>query len=152
MDAFINIASQLGIDHTLFYLFALMFPFYLVLRAVYLKPFQKLLHDRKEKTEGMKKEAEALSLKADAVYTDYKLKIKDVHEQARHAYLEAEKYAKNEEAKILAEAAMKSKTTLQAAQKELDAQKKATLDDLAKDVTGLASEIAEKILGRSVRS
>jgi F-type H+-transporting ATPase subunit b len=152
MDQLKLVAEQLGIDETFYYLFGLMVLLYVVLSAVYLKPFQRLLHSRKEKTEGSKKEAQELSAKAEEKFNTYKARLKDVNEKARQTFRASEEQAKKEEGKILADAAMKSKVSLQNTQKELDAQRKATLDALTNDVAGIAEDIAAKVLGRPVGS
>lgn len=152
MDQLKQIADQLGIDETFYYLFGLMVVFYLLLSATYLKPFQKLLHDRKAKTEGNKKEAQDLTTQADEKFAAYKSRLKEANEKARQAFRDSAELAKKEEAKILGDAAMRAKDALQAAQKELDGQRKATLEALSTEVAGIANDIATKVLGRPLSS
>lgn len=149
MDALAQIAAQLGIDESFYYLFGMMFVLYLLLRLVYLKPFQHLLHERKVKTEGAKKEAEELKAKAEQTHANYKARLKEVNDRARNALREGEDLAKKEEAKILGEAANKAKAALQNTQKELDAQRKAIIDALTGEISGMADQIAVKVMGRN---
>ncbi|MBI3556641.1 MAG: ATP synthase F0 subunit B [Deltaproteobacteria bacterium] len=150
MDAFTQIATQLGIDHTFYILFVMVGVLYLLLTPLYLKPYQRILHDRKEKTEGARKEAEGLKAQAEETFSNYKARLKEVNDKARATLREKEESAKKEEAKILAEAANKAKTALQNTQKELDSQRKVTLDALAGEITGIAEEIATKAMGRPI--
>jgi len=152
MEALTQIAAQLGIDQTFYYLFGLMFVLYLLLSTVYLKPFQHLLHDRKVKTDGAKKEAEALKAQAEETFNQYKLRLKEVHEKARNTGREQEELAKREEAKLVGDAATKARETLQNTQKELDTQRKAVIEALSGEINGFAGEIAAKVMGRAVGS
>src|SRR3712207_2435857 len=121
MEALQQVANQLGIDQTFLPLFGLVFLLYLVLSTVYLKPFQKLLHDRKEKTEGAKKEALELVQKAEEKLAQYKASLKGTNESAKQVISKAEDEARREEARILGEASTKAKSALQAIQKDLNA-------------------------------
>ncbi|MBI3543904.1 MAG: ATP synthase F0 subunit B [Deltaproteobacteria bacterium] len=148
MDAFAGIAAQLGIDQSFYYLFAMVFVLYGLLSLVYLKPFQHLLHDRKLKTEGARKEAEELTKQAEEAFSQYKKRLKEVTDKSREAMHEAEESAKKEEAKIVGDASQKAKAALQNTQKELEAQRKAVLDALGNEISGIANDIAAKAMGR----
>ena len=150
MDAFTQIATQLGIDHTFYFLFVMVGVLYLLLTPLYLKPYQKLLHDRKEKTEGARKEADSLKAQAEDTHAQYRARLKEVNDKARNTLRESEEVAKKEEAKIIGDAATKAKTALQNTQKELEAQRKATIDALASDIAGIADDIATKAMGRPI--
>lgn len=150
MEALAPIAAQLGIDQTFYYLFGLVVVFYAILSVTYLKPFQHLLHDRKLKTAGAKKEAEELKAQAEQAMNQYKARLKDVTDKARQTVRQNEEDAKKEESKILGEASVKAKASIQNTQRELEAQRKASIDSLNADISGLASEIASKVMGRPV--
>lgn len=148
MEAFTQIAAQLGIDVTFYYLFGLMFVLYLFLSTTYLRPFQHLLTERKVKTEGARKEAEALKSKAEEAFEHYKRRLKETHEKARQISSEHEDIARREESKIISDASAKARETLQSTQKELDSQRKTVLDALASEIKVLSEEIAAKVMGR----
>lgn len=150
MEQLAQIAAQLGVDQTVYYLFGLMFVLYLILGNIYARPYQKLIAMRRQRTEGVKKEALELTGKAEEKFNAYKERLKEVTDKARLAMRENEEFARKEEAKILAEASNKAKGALHQTQKELDAQRKVVLDALAGEITGLASEIATKVMGRPI--
>ncbi len=150
MDAFTQIATQLGIDHTFYFLFVLVAVLYALLTPLYLKPYQRLLHNRKEKTEGARKEAEGLKAQAEETFAQYKARLKEINDKARNTLRDNEETAKKEEAKILGDAANKAKTALQNTQKELEAQRKEILDTLAGEIAGIANDIATKAMGRPI--
>src|SRR5581483_9418822 len=118
MEALQQIAAQLGLDKTFYPLFGLMLVLYLLLRTVYFKPFEKLLQERKQRTEGAKKEAQGLIARAEEKLMQYKARLKETNERARKHIGEAEEAAKKEESKVLSEAAKQAKASLQTIQKE----------------------------------
>jgi F0F1-type ATP synthase membrane subunit b/b' len=150
MEALTQIAAQLGIDHTFYYLFPLVIILYVLLSALYLRPFQKLLHHRRMKTEGARKEAQELGAQAEDKLNQYRVRLKEVHERARRELREREEAARKEEARILGDAAAKAKESLQSTAKQLEDQRRSALEALAADISGLAGEIATKVLGRQV--
>lgn len=152
MDALYSIIANLGFDSTFLPLFALMFVLYLFLSNLYLKPYQHLLHHRKEKTEGTKKEAQALAAKADDKYSLYRSRIKETNDKIQKIFKESEELAKKEESKIMSDALSKSKDILQSAQQQLESEKKSALESLSKEIPMIASEIATKALGRAVNA
>ena len=152
MEELAQIAAQLGIDHTFYYLFGMIMVLYGLLSVAYLKPHQQLLHDRKQKTDGAKKEADLIKAKAEETFLQYKARLKEVNEKARQTLRENEEVAKKEETKIVSEAANRAKTSLQNTQKELEAQRKVTIDALATEIANIADEIAAKAMGRSVNA
>lgn len=150
MDQLQAVGQQLGIDQTFIPLFGMMIVLYFVLSAVYLKPFQELLLNRKQKTAGAKNDARELSQNADEKMNQYKESLKKINEQARGIFNKIEDEAKKEEGKYLTEASQKARNIVQAANKELDEQKQAVLKDLTKEVPAIANEIATIVLGRKI--
>lgn len=150
MDALKEILGQLGIDQTFFYMFGLIWVFFFFFSLVYLKPFQKLLHERYTKTLGAKKDAQDILVRSEEKFAQYKTQLKNVNDEARSILRSSEDVARKEETKLLNEAANKSKASLQNTQIELEKQKKEIVDALAGDINTIASEIATKAMGRSV--
>jgi len=150
MEVLQQIAGQLGLDQSFYPLFGLMVVLYFILSNVYLKPFQKVLHERREQTEGAKKEAHELMTRADEKYTTYKSRLKEAHDHARRVLGQTEDQAHKEEARVIGEAASEAKGTLQKIQADLEKDKRTVLEALSKDIPVLAGEIATKVLGRPV--
>lgn len=152
MEALAPIAAQLGIDHTILYMFGLVVVLYAVISITYLKPFQHLLHERKQKTSGAKQEAESLKTQAEKAFEEYRERLRGTNEKSRDMMRASEDVARKEEAKILGDAANKAKTALQQTQADIEAQRKATIDALSTEIAGIAGEIASKALGRPVNA
>lgn len=152
MEQLAQIAGQLGIDHTFYYLFGMMYVLFLLVSNIYVKPFQRLIILRREKTEGVKKEAQELTAQAEEKFSQYKARLKEINEKARQMLRDGEEVARKEESKILADAGSQAKESLQNTQKDLEAQRKAALDALSGEISGLAGEIATKVMGRPVNA
>lgn len=146
MEQLQAVGAQLGIDATFIPMFALVVLLYAVLSVVYLKPFQHLLHDRKLKTEGAKAEAKELTAQAEKKMEQYKSAIKGAHDEARKIFAAIEDTAKKEESKLLSAASEKARGMIQAANADLEAQKKATLQQLMAEIPALAKGIVAKVL------
>ncbi len=149
MAQLLEIAAQFGIDQSYFYLFGVIVVLHFLLSAVYLRPYQKLIHDRKHRTQGARKEADELSKKAEEKFQHYKDRLKQTHERARTLFSHAESTAKREEAKILGAAATKTREIMVEAQKDLEQQRVVLVQALAGEAQGISKSIVEKVLGRS---
>jgi F0F1-type ATP synthase membrane subunit b/b' len=147
MDKIAPIATQLGIDATFYYIFPLIVVLYFVLSRVYLKPYQNLLDKRRQSIVGVKKEAGDLVVRAEQTFSEYKVRLKDVTDRARSVLREQEEAGRKEESHIIGEAGAKAKSSLQAAQQQIDEQRKAAQVALTGEVSNLANEIAKKVLG-----
>lgn len=145
-----QVAEQLGIDSSFYYLFGLIVGLYFFLSFAYLRPFQKLLEQRRARTEGTKEDAADLIAKADEIFNQYKARLKQVNDEARQILRDGEAVARKEEAQILDAASQKSKAALQDAVKELEGQRRAAVESLGGSIIGLAGDIATKVLGRQV--
>lgn len=148
MDALIQIAEQLGIDQSFYILFAVIAALYFILSFVYLRPFQHLFEERHAKTHGSKKSATDLVEKANEQNQRYQARLREVTESIRTTMKSAEESARNEEARLVQEAATKARESLQEVQKQLEKERAAALEKLSADVAGIAKEIATKALGR----
>lgn len=150
MQEILGVAAQLGLDNTIVPLFILMTVMYLFMSATYFRPFQKLLADRKHKTEGARNEAKDFVIRAEEKMNQYKTAIKGAHDTARKNLVTAEENAKREESAIIHDAQAKARSLVQSANAELEKQKKDVVDQLKNEIPAIAREIASKVLGRNV--
>jgi F0F1-type ATP synthase membrane subunit b/b' len=150
MEALLGILTNLGFDSTLWPLLALMVGFHVLLSATYLRPHQALLRHRKEQTEGIKKEAQALSARADDRYSLYRSHLKKTNDAITKIFHRAEEDAKKEEAQILEAASKNCRDMITHAQQTMNAEKVDLATQLRGQVPGLADEIVSKALGRSL--
>jgi len=150
MDALQPIIAQLGLDQSFYYMFVLMVVLHLLLSNLYLKPFQKLLHARKEKIEQSRKEAGSFSGRADEKFAQYKALLKKTNEAVQSILKKSEEETHREESAIISKAAEKGREMMQSAHQQMEMDKAAALTELSKGVPDLAAKIAEKALGRTV--
>lgn len=150
MEQFQAVAAQLGLDHTIIPIFGMIVVLYLVLSAVYLKPYRHLLESRKKKTEGARNEAKELTRKAEEKMAQYKASIKSAHDGARKVLADTSDEAKREESKVLADASTKAKSILHDATLEFEKQKRTVLAEIQREIPALASQVAAKVLGRQL--
>lgn len=150
MEQLQGVADQLGINQTFVPIFVMMFVLYLVLSAVYLKPFQHIIEERKKKTTGTKDGAKDLLSQVDVKASKYTEVLKATNDKVKKVLHDADQVAKKEESVIIADAQAKAKDAVQAAVKSLEASKSEVLKDLEKDIPNVAHEIATKVLGRAV--
>lgn len=148
MEKILEIATQIGIDETFFYIFGLVALLYFALSYVYLRPFQKLLHERKEKTEGVKKEAAELLTLANEKMEIYNEYLRDTQGRVRMTLAEHEEEARKQEAKALSETSEKVKKRIQQVQADLESQRPQIHGAVSKEIELIAESIATKILGR----
>lgn len=151
MDALAQIAAQLGLDDTFFFLFGLIIVLYFFLSQAYLKPYQRLLHERKHSIDGVKKEAAAVMARAEDTFASYKERLKSVTHDSHLRIRESEEIARKEESKILGVASANAKAALQNAQHQLEEQHRTAVASLSSEISGLAQQIAEKVLGSPAR-
>ena len=144
-----EIASQLGIDQSFYVQFILVVLFYFLISALYLKPFQRLLALREERTTGAVKEAQVLTQKAEELQGQYRARLQDIHQRSKGILKKAEDESKAEAGKILDAATQDARGKVQATLKELEKQKTSLLESLAADSRQIAQEIVSKVLNRA---
>lgn len=144
-----EIAAQLGIDGTFYYLFLLIVVFYFAISAVFVKPYQRLFELREAKTTGALDEAKELTGKAEQMHEQYLSRMKEVNSKVQQALKKAEEESRTEATKILAAAGETARERVQDTQKELESQRGELLAGLRKESGEIAKEIVTKVLGRT---
>jgi len=120
------------------------------LKAMYFKPFQKMLADRYEATEGARKAAEESLTRASAKAAEFDAALQQARQEI---YSEQEQYLKklrDQQAAETEAARLAAEVRLKQAREQLAAEAAAARDGLAAQADLLASQIADAILiGRS---
>ncbi len=144
-----EIAAQLGIDQSFYVQFILIVVFYLLVSSLYLKPFQRLLALREERTTGALKEAQGLNQRAEELQGQYKARLQDLHQRTRGILKKVEDESKLDASKILDAATQEARGKVQVTLKELELQKASLLSALSADAQQIAQEIVIKVLNRA---
>lgn len=125
--------------------------FFLVLKPLLFEPLLRVFEEREKRTEGAKKEAREMDLKAGDIGARYEAELEKVR---RAAGLEREKVLQEVarlEAQIMAEARAETTRILEEGKKKIEAEIATLRSDVDKQIPELAGQIASRVLGREVR-
>lgn len=125
--------------------------FFLVLKPLLFEPLLRVFEEREKRTEGAKKEAREMDLKAGDIGARYEAELEKVR---RAAGLEREKVRQEVarlEAQIMAEARAETTRILEEGKKKIEAEIATLRSDVDKQIPELAGQIASRVLGREVR-
>lgn len=125
--------------------------FFLVLKPLLFEPLLRVFEEREKRTEGAKKEAREMDLKAGDIGARYEAELEKVR---RAAGLEREKVRQEVarlEARIMAEARAESTRIIDDGKKKIEAEVATLRSDIDKQIPELAAQIATRVLGREVR-
>lgn len=125
--------------------------FFLVLKPLLFEPLLRVFEEREKRTDGAKKEAREMDLKAGDIGARYEAELEKVR---RAAGLEREKVRQEVarlEAKIMAEARAETTRILDEGKKKIEAEIATLRSDVDQQIPELAGQIASRVLGREVR-
>jgi F-type H+-transporting ATPase subunit b len=125
--------------------------FFLVLKPLLFEPLLRVFEEREKRTDGAKKEAREMDLKAGDIGARYEAELEKVR---RAAGLEREKVRQEVarlEAQIMAEARAETTRILDEGKKKIEAEIATLRSDVDQQIPELAGQIASRVLGREVR-
>ncbi len=123
---------------------------YALLRLLIYKPVRKFMDARAARVQAQLDEAEHIGAKAREDQAEYARRLAAVDEEA-HDKLIASNRAAGEAAEVIAaEAHAEAQKILDKAQEEAEAQRRDIQRQVRPQISGMAVEIAEKLLGREV--
>ena len=138
-------------DMTLFIQLAIFLASYFVLRSLLFRPYIELLHERREKTLGMKEKAQSDQASAEKHKAEYE-EFMRVERKKIAEFTEAERRKiGDEEKKIIDAARAAAAKQQQAVSATLAAEYEKTRAELKGRVPEYASLLASKILGKKVQ-
>ena len=145
MDQVLDIFSQLGIDGTVFYQFALFIVLFVVLKKAFFNRLLCVIEEREAKTKGLLETAELNLQKADALAGEYNQKIGVFRREAQEVLdknkqkidQEREVLVKKEQGIALEAFALEKKKYFQ----EMKAQKK----EIVKKAEGLSEKLVQRL-------
>jgi len=120
------------------------------LNAFVFKPVLRFVEEREKKMKAMDHEAKGAAERCDAALSGYESKLKKMRQDASEITSSARREAQDASLKIVEDARVKFKAELDGTRDNI----KKDMDDasasLKKEVSGMASLIASRILGRNV--
>ena len=120
----------------------------IVLSRFIFKPTLKVLEERENRMGGDRRQAKDLVEKTEAQIKEYEEKIYQAKSKAKDIKSKIIKEALTKEREILGQAREESSKIITAARNKMLEESKDILRDLQKDSKELASQMAQKILGR----
>ena len=121
------------------------------LKAVFFNPLGKILHDRKQATEGARQQAEASLQRAQEKAAAYEESLRAARNELYKEQEAQRRTWRDEQAARIAEARRKSDDALKAAKAEIAKESEAVRASLEADSEALAIQIAESVLRGSAR-
>lgn len=142
------ILDQLGVNYTFFIHVGIVFALFLVLSAIYFKPFMRLFHERHRKTVEDREAAQKMISEAEAKFDEYRKRIQEERVAARADLEKVLQEARREESRILAGAREEAKKVTQEAAESISKQRTELKKQLEADVESLAKTISDLLLSK----
>jgi F-type H+-transporting ATPase subunit b len=124
----------------------------LILKPLLFDPLMKLFEERERRTEGAKLLARRMDVRAGELLRRYETELEAVRRAAAEEREKLRAEGQRLEAQILAEARAETAKLIEQGKKKLDAERQAVRAELSTKATGLARDIAARILGRELAS
>lgn len=119
------------------------------LNILLFKPIRGIVKKRKDLMAGQLEKIDEFTSKAETKVSDYEAQLAAARKDGNDLRNKLREEGSAEEQKLMAAAGDKASKTLQAARADIDAQVKAAMDSLSKDVETYAAKATDKILGQA---
>lgn len=141
---------MLKFDFNLLWTFFDLLIFFIIMRALLLKPIKKTMDARKALIQKQFDDAADVSAQADAKLKDYEDRIANVEAEGEQIIADAKESAKVEYSKIIDRAQQDADALKAEAQKRIDEEREAARRASKEELTSLAMQAAEKVIGNTV--
>jgi F-type H+-transporting ATPase subunit b len=148
MDATLHALGQVLLQGLPTFFLVLFLHFYL--KSVFFKPMEKILHERKEATEGARRKAAESLESASAKAAAYEEAIRAARSEIYQEQEVLRRKWRDEQTAQLSDARKRSEVLVKNAKSEIIGQSQEARQSLANTSQALATEIAESILRRRV--
>jgi F-type H+-transporting ATPase subunit b len=142
--------SPVDLDGTFFVQLGIFFVAFLILRSLVFKPVMGLFDLREQAMEGSRQRAQQLEAEADAKREHFENQLRSVRQKANEDRERLQAQAQQLARELTEKARRENVAALSSARAQLDLESKATRQKAHAEVSMLARQIAEKLLGRSV--
>lgn len=124
---------------------------FLLLRKFLFKPVKKMIDDRQKEIDGLYADADRSKQEAQALKEEYASHIESAKDERDEILKNANLMARQQEQTILAEASQKAAAMKEKAQKDIEQEKKRAINEVKGEISGIAMEIASKVVEREVK-
>ncbi len=119
-----------------------------LLDRILFRPMLRILEERRERTEGRRRQAERIDAEAEAIWADYQEKIQQAKTEADRLRAQIIRRAEAERQKLLTQVAEESEKRLAEIRARVRGEMEEARKALEADARTLAQGMAEKLLGR----
>jgi F-type H+-transporting ATPase subunit b len=120
----------------------------IVLTFIFYKPINEVLESRETLISSNLASASEKLVKADELYKEYEVQLKNAKAEAQSIVAESEKEAKETVASEINQARAEASSLIERTNRELDNQKSLALQQLETQIEQLSQQITEKLLGK----
>lgn len=140
-----DILVQLGVNHTLWVQLVIFTVVFLIMRALFFKPFLDVILEREAQTDGVTKTADELNKNADAMEKEFHEKMQAVKKQASEQKEDIVSKAKSAANEKTNDARKQHKDAVEASRKKIEDDLDEALSQLKGRVHGFAQLFVEKL-------
>ena len=123
---------------------------FILLRLILWKHVIRFLAERKNRVKAEMDEVEKRRKDAESLHNEYNSKLGDIESQGQEIIQKSRKKANEESEKILSQSRDKAKEMITEAEARIAEEQQQALLDAQLDITGLATEMASRILEREI--
>jgi len=123
---------------------------FILLRLILWKHVIRFLSERKNRVQNEMDEVKKQRLDAESLQNEYKDKLGDIESQGQDIIQKSRQKANEESEKILKQSRDRAKEMITDAQTRIAEEQEQALMDAQYDITGLATEMASRILEREI--
>lgn len=123
---------------------------FLILKKFLFKPVKKMIDDRQQEIDGLYEDANRTKAEAEAMKADYDRRMSDAKDQAAEIVRTAGNDARRESDEIIRNAKTEAAAIKQKAMDDVALERKKAVNEAKDDISGIALEIAEKVVEKEL--
>ena len=123
---------------------------FLILKKFLFKPVQNMMSAREAQVNKVYSDADARLEKATQMKQEYEKRLSEARDEADSLVKNATNTAQKRGDQLLSDAQQQASRLKQKAQEEIEQQKKQMLNEVRQDISGLAVDIAAKVIEREI--
>lgn len=123
---------------------------FLILKKFLFKPVKKMIDDRQQEIDGLYADADAKIAEAETMREDYEAKLQSAKDESAEIIRGARTSAQQQSDEIVRTAKNEASAIKQKAMDDIALERKKALNEVKDDISGIALDIAEKIVGKEL--
>lgn len=135
---------------TLIFTWANLLILFFIMKKLLFKPITNILKQREEEVKSIYEKAEVAQKNAEALEKEYTESLSGAKEEAARIIKDATKEAALKSEQIVSDAQKDAAAARSKAEKEIDREKKAAVDEIKSDIASIAVGVAEKVIEKDL--